>query len=124
MKLINRTFHAWLDYMSCAVLLAAPWAFKFSDSDAAMAVSVGAGLMIFFVSVMTRYEGGVFRMIPMPMHLTLDILLGIFLIASPWLFSFHDKVKWPHLLLGILAILAGLMTVRKSTNEASAVENI
>ena len=51
MKLISRTFHAWLDYMSCGVLLAAPWAFKFSDSEAATAVAVGAGLMIFFVSV-------------------------------------------------------------------------
>lgn len=73
---------------------------------------------------MTRYEGGVFRIIPMSMHLNLDVLLGAFLIASPWLFSFHEKVKWPHLFFGVLAVLSGLMTVRKSTNEASAIENI
>lgn len=48
MKLMSRTLHAWLDYMACAILLAAPWAFKFSESDTAMAVSVGAGLLIFF----------------------------------------------------------------------------
>ncbi|MGV3545611.1 MAG: SPW repeat domain-containing protein [Pedobacter sp.] len=124
MKIISRTFHAWLDYMSCAVLLAAPWALKFSDSEAATAVAIGAGLLILFSSLMTKYEGGVFRMIPMSMHLTLDVLLGIFLIASPWLFAFQDKIQWPHILFGILAIFSGLFTERKSTREASAIENI
>ncbi|RZK61793.1 MAG: hypothetical protein EOO95_15935 [Pedobacter sp.] len=124
MGLMSRTFHAWLDYMSCAVLIFAPWVFKFSDSNAAVAVSIGAGAVILFSSLMTKYEGGVFRIMPMAMHLTLDVLLGIFLLASPWLFSFQDKITWPHFIFGILAILSGILTVRKSTGEPSAVEHI
>jgi len=124
MQLINRTFHAWLDYLSCAVLLAAPWAFKFSGSNPAIAVSIGAGLFIFFSSIVTKYEGGLFRKMPMSMHLNLDVLLGIFLIASPWVFSFHSKTQWVHVLFGVLAVLSGLLTVRKSTQRSSAIENI
>lgn len=122
--MISRTFHACLDYMSCAVLIFAPWAFKFSDSTTAMAVSIGAGVMILLSSLITKYEGGVFRIMPMSVHLNLDIVLGIFLLASPWLFSFRDKVHWPHLIFGVLAIISGFLTVRKSTKQPSAVENI
>ena len=121
---MSRTFHAWLDYLSCMVLLFAPWALKFSDSNAATAVAVGAGAFIFLLSLFTKYEGGLFRILPMSVHLTMDVLLGIFLLVSPWLFSFHDKISWPHMIFGILAILAGVMTTRKSSATPSAAENI
>lgn len=121
---MSRTFHAWLDYLSCIVLIFAPWALKFSDSTAGMAVAVGAGIFILLSSLFTKYEGGLLRIIPMSVHLTMDVLLGIFLLVSPWLFSFHDKISWPHMIFGILAILSGLMTTRKSSPKPSSVENI
>jgi len=43
-------------------------------------------------------------------HLTIDIIAGIFLAISPWLFGFSEIVYWPHLLVGIAEIGAGLMT--------------
>ena len=35
---------------------------------------------------------------------------GVLLAASPWLFGFADRVYWPHLILGLAEIGAGLMT--------------
>jgi hypothetical protein len=120
--MISRTFHAFLDYLSCMALFLAPWAFKFSDASAAMAVAIGAGVVILLSSLCTKYEGGLFRVVPMAVHLNLDILLGLFLISAPWLFSFHEKVLWPHVCFGLLAIVAGLLTVRQSTREPSSLQ--
>jgi hypothetical protein len=59
---------------------------------------------------MTNYELGVVKTLSMKTHLTLDIMSGIFLAASPWIFGFADTVYMPHLIFGILEIGASLMT--------------
>ncbi len=118
--MISRIAHAWLDYLSALVLIFAPWAFKFSNSDEATAVSVGSGFVVLLLSVATKYEGGLYRRVSMSMHLNLDVFLGVFLIASPWLFSFKDKVYLPHLVIGVIAIIAGLFTERQSTTKQSS----
>ncbi len=46
----------------------------------------------------------------MPTHLTLDLLSGVLLAASPWLFGFSGFVYVPHLVLGVLEVGAALMT--------------
>lgn len=46
----------------------------------------------------------------MPTHLTVDIIAGIFLAASPLLFRFADQVYLPHLIVGLLSIGSGLFT--------------
>jgi hypothetical protein len=66
---------------------------------------------------MTNYEGGIVRIVPMSLHLNMDILLGLVLAASPWLFGFKDEVYLPHLIMGVLAILSGIMTVRSSFHK-------
>jgi len=118
--MISRVAHAWLDYLSALVLIFAPWALKFSDSDEATAVSVGSGFVVLQLSIATKYEGGLYRRISMSMHLNLDVFLGIFLVASPWLFAFKDKVFVPHLVIGTVAVLAGLFTKRQSTSKQSS----
>jgi hypothetical protein len=43
-------------------------------------------------------------------HLMIDLMTGIFLAVSPWLFGFADEVYLPHLVLGILEVGAALFT--------------
>ena len=43
MRFIPTRFHAPLDYIVGAVLIAAPWIFQFSESGAATAVSIVLG---------------------------------------------------------------------------------
>ena len=50
---------------------------------------------------------------------TLDLLSGLLLAASPWLFGFSEFVYVPHLVLGLLEIGAALMT--KTTPYAQKV---
>lgn len=110
MRFIPTKIHGCLDYLTGALLIAAPWLFGFADGGAAQWVPVLLGIGVFIYSPLTDYEWGVASIIPMPAHLGLDILNGIVLAASPWIFGFADTVFWPHLLLGLFEIAAGLTT--------------
>jgi hypothetical protein len=112
MRMISTKVHGYLDYAVGALLIAAPWLLGFAEGGAETWVPVilGAGAILY--SLMTDYELGVARGISMGTHLTLDMMSGFLLAASPWLFGFADVVYVPHLLLGIFEIGAALMTRR------------
>ena len=59
---------------------------------------------------MTRYELGLYGLIPMPMHLMLDAGTAILMIASPWLFGFADRIYWPHVMVGVFELVVGAMS--------------
>ena len=114
MRFIGRKFHAVLDYMAGLLLIAAPWLFGFAAIAPAMWSALAIGVAILAMSMFTDYEGGVVKAIPMSTHLTMDVIAGLILAASPWLFGFADQLYWPHLVLGILEVGAGLFTVTAS----------
>ena len=111
MQFIPTRVHGILDYLMGAVLIIVPWLLDL-DSDAAIWIPVILGAGVILYSLLTDYELGVVRRIPMPTHLTLDILGGLVLAVSPWIFGFADEVWVPHLVLGLLEIGAGLTTQR------------
>jgi hypothetical protein len=51
----------------------------------------------------------------MPVHLGIDVLGGLPLAASPWLFGFADRVWAPNLVFGLLE--AGLALVTRTAPE-------
>jgi hypothetical protein len=99
-----------LDYVIGALLIVAPWLFDFANGGPEQWVPIilGAGVIVY--SLMTDYELGVMKVIPMPTHLMLDIAGGVVLAVSPWVFGFADTIWWPHLIVGLLEIGAGVMT--------------
>lgn len=119
MRFIPTRVHGYLDYIMGLLLIAAPWLFDFADGGAKQWIPVilGAGAIVY--SLMTDYELGVSRAISMPTHLMLDLVSGIFLAVSPWLFEFADEVYAPHLILGILEIGAALTTKRQPEHRAN-----
>ena len=113
MRFIPTRFHAPLDYIVGAVLIAAPWIFQFSDSGAATAVSIVLGVGLIAYSLFTNYELGVWKVAPMAVHNLIDIAAGGLLAASPWIFGFADEpanVWVPHLVVGLAAVFLGLTT--------------
>ena len=69
------------------------------------------------LALMTDYELGASRQISMQTHLTIDLISGALLAASPWLFGFNEYVWEPHLILGILEMGAALMTKLHPSGE-------
>jgi hypothetical protein len=121
MRFISTRAHGALDYGMGVLLILVPYILGFADGTAAQFVPqiLGAGAIVY--SLLTDYELGAARLIPMPVHLFLDIASGALLAASPWLFGFADRVSWPHMILGILEIGTVLMTSTvPSTASATA----
>jgi hypothetical protein len=110
MRIISTKAHGVMDYLMGVLLIAAPWLFDFARGGAEtwIPVILGAGAIVY--SLITDYEYSISKTIPMRTHLTLDLLSGLLLAASPWLFGFNDYVYVPHLILGLAEVGASVMT--------------
>jgi uncharacterized membrane protein HdeD (DUF308 family) len=116
MRFIPTKFHAPLDYIVGAALIAAPWIFQFSEHKAATVVPIVLGVGLIAYSLFTNYELGVWKVASMAVHNVIDVVAGTVLAASPWLFGFADEsanVWTPHLVVGLAAIFLGLTTIQQ-----------
>ena len=96
------------------LLIASPWIFNFAGDGAETWVPVILGIAALMYSLVTAYEFSMVRMISMRTHLTLDLVSGLFLASSPWIFNFDEYVYIPHLVLGVVEVVASLLTEKKS----------
>lgn len=115
MRFIPTLMHGVMDYMVGLLLLIAPWLFDFQNDGAQTIVPMVLGGAALLYSIMTNYELGMIRVLPMRVHLTMDLLSGILLAASPWIWGFNQTVYLPHLILGIFEILASITTSTRSS---------
>jgi hypothetical protein len=117
MRVIGTKLHGYLDYIMGVVVAASPWIFGFARGGAETIIPVVLGVGVIIYSLMTDYELGVSHVISMRTHLTLDLIGGIILAISPWVFGFADYIWAPHLIFGILEMGASLMTKRTPGTE-------
>jgi hypothetical protein len=122
MRFIPTRVHGMLDYLMGIVLIASPWIFDFDDGGVKtwLPVILGAGVIAY--SLLTDYELGVVDVIPMPVHLIFDLVGGLLLAASPWIFGFADEIWEPHVILGVLEVGAALMTKTVPTRETGTTQ--
>ncbi|HXF61307.1 MAG TPA: SPW repeat protein [Caldilineaceae bacterium] len=110
MRFIPTKIHGVIDYLIGLLLIAAPWIFGFADGSAAQWAPIVLGAVVIIYSLLTRYELGAADVIPLNVHLWLDVIGGVVLAASPWAFGFADMVWMPHLIIGVVEIVIALLT--------------
>ena len=113
LRVMPTSVHGVLDYVTGSALLAAPELFRLKDVPSAALTPrlTGAGATAY--SLLTDYELGAVRLLPMPVHLALDAMSGALLATSPWLLGYakNGPRYWlPHALVGASEILAALAT--------------
>lgn len=107
--IIPTPVHGMLDYVVGIFLIAMPWIFHLSPGFATwIPVALGAAAVVY--SIFTDYEWGIVNVIPLRVHLSMDLISGILLALSPWLFGFAEHVYQPHLYFGVLEIVVTLLT--------------
>jgi hypothetical protein len=82
--------HGVLDYAVGVLLIAAPWLFGFDDVGAATALCIAAGVAVLLLAASTQWPPSLVNVVPVLVHLVLDLGLGALLIASSFLFDFED----------------------------------
>jgi hypothetical protein len=110
MRFLSTRVHGMMDYAMGILLLASPYLFGFATGGVKQWLPMALGLAMIGMSLLTRYELGAIRLIPMPVHLGIDGLSGALLAASPWLFGFSGVVFLPHLILGLIELGTSLIT--------------
>jgi hypothetical protein len=101
--------HGLLEYGAGVLLMAAPFAFGF-DSDAAIAFSIVAGLGLLALAASTASSTGLAKVIPLAIHVLLDVAVVAFLIVAPFLFGFSDEAA-PTAFFMVLGVWHLLLTI-------------
>src|SRR4051812_22363253 len=114
--------HNILDYVGGALLILAPFLFGFADIDPARNVFMVTGAILILYSLFTNYQYAVLRIIPLGVHMTLDVLAGVFIVVSPWIFNYRGFItpaqEYLHYILGVgVFCLVGLTREKTETDK-------
>ena len=116
--MISTKVHGYMDYLMGLVLILAPLFIDVEDNAAStVLVLLGAGVILY--SLITDYELGLLKILGMRTHLMIDLLGGLFLAVSPWLFGFADENFWLFLILGVAEVGVSLLTSKQPSYEAN-----
>ena len=115
--MITTRIHGVLDYGLGLILIVAPYLFGFANGGMEQWVPTIVGAATIIMSLVTRYELSIAKIIPLPIHLAIDLLAGVLLAASPWIFGFSQTIWWPHLVAGLVEIVVVVLTQRDNSIE-------
>jgi hypothetical protein len=94
------------------LFIAAPWIFGFSDAGDATTVSIVLGALVLLTGLTTRWRMSIVKMLSLGMHRTMDLLVALVAVVSPFVLGFSDNGAATRFLIimGILEAGTALMT--------------
>lgn len=101
--------HGLLEYGAGVLLLVAPFLFAF-DSNAATGISIVGGLGVLALAASTASSTGLAKVIPLGIHVVLDLVVVGFLVAAPFLFGFSGDAA-PTAFFMVLGVWHLLLTI-------------
>lgn len=112
--MITTKLHGYLDYMMGLFLIITSFLLSVSNTQASRVLIVmGIGTIIY--SVLTNYELGIWKVLPLKIHFGVDIISGLFfLMAAPWFFEVYVNGFWLFVGIGLVEIAVVLLTIKKS----------
>jgi hypothetical protein len=124
--MVSLRTHNILDYVGAALLVLCPFLFGFSDVVAARNVFLVLGIGLAAYSLITRYEISIAKIIPIGVHMTLDVLAGLVLMVAPSIWGYRQFLTGGqyalHFVLGLGVI--GLVAVTRRKTETGTISNI
>lgn len=125
-KLFSTKTHGILDYLTAGQLMALPRMLGWSQGVTQWMTGMGFGTLVY--SLVTRYEYGPLKLLPMKGHLAIDVVNGLTFCAAPLIFPDEDtNVKAALVGIGLFEIMAALSTETEpsySEQLRQATENI
>lgn len=108
---IPLSLHGLLEYGIGVLLIASSSLFSY-DSDTAKAVSILLGAAVLTITALSDIPTALLRRIPLGAHILLDFVIGVLLVASPFLFGFGDEATAvaPFLVIGIGYLILAAIT--------------
>ncbi len=108
MRFINDKVHGVIDYLAAIALIVAPFVLGFSGT--ALTLSVAAGAALFVYSLLTSYSLSARNAIPFGVHLVIDFVAGVALVAAPFVLGFTGLAATYFYVMGGAVIVVVLLT--------------
>jgi hypothetical protein len=104
--------HAAVEPVAAIILILSSWIFDFASNGTAQAVTIIIGALMLAAGSMTNWRLSVMRLIPLRMHLMTDLLFGVVLVISPFIFGFSGNGGATRfaIIFGALELLTALST--------------
>jgi hypothetical protein len=119
--------HNIVDYVAAAALIVCPYIFGFSDVPAARDLFIVLGLALAAYSAVTQYRYSLAKVIPLGVHMFLDVVVGFVLMIGPYSFNYRalisDGQTALHFILG-LSLWALVALTRPQSAEMSEITDI
>ncbi len=106
---VPRITHGAIEYLAGIALIAMPLILDV-EAGAAVALAVALGIVVLLVAATTEEPPGLIELIPIEIHVVLDFVLSVVLIATPFVFAFSNEVQPTVFFVG-LGIVHLLLTV-------------
>ena len=94
-RFVTKNIHAYLDYPVAVSLMTLPFLLGLGESHPLarwLAVATGAAALL--LTVLTDHQLGVVRVLPYPLHLAVDLLVGLTFLVAPSLLGFTGLDAW------------------------------
>lgn len=114
--------HNVLDYVVGATLVACPYIFGFSDVDIARNVFLTLGLGLIGYSMITKYYYSVLKIIPVGLHMGLDVVSGAALILAPFVLGYNDVLSGGQLLVHFAMGAGAFLLVGLTRNRSTPID--
>jgi hypothetical protein len=127
MRFISSRTHTYIGALVGVVLVVAPWLLQFDDVEPAKWSAIGVGLFVLVNELVTTSPSAPLKIVPMRVHVMLDVVTGVFLAVTPWLFGFADEDAnaWvPHVVVGVLIAGYALVTDTSDAVQAAGTDGI
>ena len=102
--------HGVFEYAVGALFIAAPFLFGFNSSAAPTAAAVVLGLLLLAFTATSALPTGLVRSVTLGVHVTVDLVLAVLLVALPFLLGFTDQAA-PTALFIVVGVLHLLVTI-------------
>lgn len=110
--MISTRTYGIIDYIIGFALILAPYLFGFATGGIEQWLPMLLGAIIILMNLFTNYEVSLSRRLSLRFHIGADIVLGVLLAVSPWIFGFAGLIWWPHFFVGLAMIIIPLLTNR------------
>jgi hypothetical protein len=110
MKFISPKIHGLIDYLVVVFLFISPTLFGFTGTVAIFTYALGAVHLL--LTILTNYPLGILRIIPVTLHASIELLVGVVLIVIAYTL-FRDNAegsKLYYVIFGTVILLTWLVT--------------
>jgi hypothetical protein len=110
MKVITLKIHGILDYVTVVAFLSIPSLFALSGTPAYLSYILASVHLL--MTLLTDFQFGILKIIPMRLHKLVEAIVGPALIALPWILGFSGDVTARYVFIGagVVILAVGTMT--------------